>query len=81
MIHSLLSEAVGWLFVANALNVMTMAKLGNESESWHNQPGYSVHSKGFEFLLSTKELARFASNSFGQEASNFPNNQMLLNTL
>lgn len=58
-----------------------MAELGDEAEPWHTQAGYAARSAGVEFLLAVGDLARFATNSFGQGASHFPNTQALINVL
>jgi UDP-N-acetylmuramoyl-tripeptide--D-alanyl-D-alanine ligase len=55
--------------------------LGDEAESWHTQAGDAARSAGVEFLFGVGGLARFATNSFGQNARHFPNNQALLNVL
>jgi len=58
-----------------------MAELGNETETWHTQAGYAARSAGIELLFGVGDLARFATNSFGQGASHFANNQALLKVI
>ena len=58
-----------------------MAELGDEAESWHIQAGYSARSSGVECLFSVGELARNTTNSFGNGAMHFANNQALLKVL
>lgn len=58
-----------------------MAELGDEAESWHTQAGYAARSAGVESLYGVGDFTRFATNSFGQGASHFPDNQALLNVL
>lgn len=58
-----------------------MAELGNETESWHTQAGYAARTAGVESLYGFGDLARFATNSFGQGANHFPNTQALINVL
>jgi UDP-N-acetylmuramoyl-tripeptide--D-alanyl-D-alanine ligase len=65
----------------NILVLGDMAELGNETESWHTQAGYAARSAGIELLFGVGDLTRFATNSFGQGASLFPNTQALINVL
>lgn len=58
-----------------------MAELGDQAESCHTQAGHAARSAGVELLFTVGDLACFATNSFGQGASHFPNNQALLKAM
>lgn len=74
-------EALSALPGKKILVLGDMAELGNETESWHTQAGYAARSAGVESLYSVGDFARFATNSFGQGASHFANNQALLKVI
>ncbi|WP_394754665.1 UDP-N-acetylmuramoyl-tripeptide--D-alanyl-D-alanine ligase [Crenothrix sp.] len=74
-------EALSSLSGKKILVLGDMAELGDAAESWHTQAGYAARSAGVECLLAVGDLARFATNSFGQGASHFANNQALFKVM
>jgi UDP-N-acetylmuramoyl-tripeptide--D-alanyl-D-alanine ligase len=74
-------EALSSLPGKKILVMGDMAELGDESETWHTKAGYAARSAGVECLLGVGELARFATDSFGQGGLHFTNNQALLKVL
>jgi len=69
------SEADTWLVLGD------MAELGDEKEELHRKVGEQARAIGVKHLLATGDLARFAVESFGQDAQFFQDRQQLIQQL
>ena len=69
------SKSDTWLVLGD------MAELGAEEEELHRKAGEQARALGIKHLLATGDLARFAVESFGQDAQFFEDRQQLIQQL